>query len=108
MPAPSASIPVVFEVLDYQQMNEVAAYGGFAAVTTTGAWARQYNDELSKSYRFGLSKIYANNLVRPRSLLCLSPSLQQSDRRETRVMSHVSPTATFSRTTSTSPIRTGR
>ena len=49
--------PVVFEVLDYQQMNEVAAYGGFPRRYHHWRFGMQY-DELSKSYRFGLSKIY--------------------------------------------------
>ncbi|MGD0229100.1 MAG: SpoVR family protein [Syntrophorhabdales bacterium] len=49
--------PVIFEVLDYQQMNEVAAYGGFPRRYPHWRFGMQY-DELSKSYRFGLSKIY--------------------------------------------------
>jgi len=49
--------PVIFEVLDYREMNEVAAYGGFPHRYPHWRFGMQY-EELSKSYRFGLSKIY--------------------------------------------------
>jgi stage V sporulation protein R len=49
--------PVIFEVLDYQEMNEVAAYGGFPHRYPHWRFGMQY-EELSKGYRFGLSKIY--------------------------------------------------
>ena len=49
--------PVIFEVLDYREMNEIAAYGGFPHRYPHWRFGMQYED-LSKSYRFGLSKIY--------------------------------------------------
>ena len=49
--------PVIFEILDYQELNEVAAYTGFAQRFPHWTFGMYY-DELSKSYRFGLSKIY--------------------------------------------------
>jgi stage V sporulation protein R len=49
--------PVIFEVLDYQEMNEVAAYSGFPHRYQHWRFGMSY-EELSKSYRFGLSKIY--------------------------------------------------
>jgi stage V sporulation protein R len=49
--------PVIFEVLDYQEMNEIAAYGGFPHRYSHWRFGMQY-EELSKSYRFGLSRIY--------------------------------------------------
>lgn len=49
--------PVIFEVLDYGEMNEVAAYGGFPHRYPHWRFGMAY-EELAKSYRFGLSKIY--------------------------------------------------
>lgn len=48
---------VVFEVLDWNQLNEVAAYGGFPNRYPHWRFGMQY-EELSKSYSYGLSKIY--------------------------------------------------
>lgn len=47
----------VFEVLDYDEINMVAAYGGFPVRYPHWRFGAQY-DELSKSYSYGLSKIY--------------------------------------------------
>src|SRR6185436_5934193 len=47
----------VFEVLDYQQMNEVAAYGGFPTRYPHWRFGMEY-EQLSKGYEYGLSKIY--------------------------------------------------
>jgi len=49
--------PVIFEVLDYSDMNEIAAYGGFPL--RYGHWTFGMNfEEIHKSYTYGLSKIY--------------------------------------------------
>jgi stage V sporulation protein R len=48
---------VVFEVLDWNQLNEVAAYGGFPNRYPHWRFGMTY-EELSKSYSYGLSKIY--------------------------------------------------
>jgi stage V sporulation protein R len=48
---------VVFEVLDWNQLNEVAAYGGFPNRYPHWRFGMEY-EELSKSYAYGLSKIY--------------------------------------------------
>ena len=48
---------VVFEVLDYDQLNEVAAYGGFPTRYPHWRFGMDY-EELAKSYSYGLSKIY--------------------------------------------------
>ena len=48
---------VVFEVLDYDQLNEVASYGGFPTRYPHWRFGMDY-EELSKSYSYGLSKIY--------------------------------------------------
>ncbi len=49
--------PVIFEVLDWRQMNEVAAYGGFPNRYPHWRFGMEY-EQLSKSYAYGLSKIY--------------------------------------------------
>jgi len=48
---------VIFEVLDYWELNEVAAYSGFPYRYPHWRFGMQY-DRLSKSYTYGLSKIY--------------------------------------------------
>lgn len=47
----------IFEVLDFKQMNEVAAYGGFPNRYPHWRFGMEY-EHLSKSYTYGLSKIY--------------------------------------------------
>ncbi len=49
--------PVIFEMLTYDQMNEVAAYGGFPSRYPHWRFGMEY-EQLSKSYEYGLSKIY--------------------------------------------------
>src|SRR5262247_684185 len=48
---------VVFEVLDYDQLNEVAAYGGFPTRYPHWRFGMDY-EELAKTYTYGFSKIY--------------------------------------------------
>jgi stage V sporulation protein R len=47
----------IFEILDYDRMNEVAAYGGFPSRYPHWRHGMEY-EQLSKSYEYGLSKIY--------------------------------------------------
>jgi stage V sporulation protein R len=49
--------PVIFEVLDWKQMNMVASYGGFPNRYPHWSFGMEY-ERLSKSYSYGLSKIY--------------------------------------------------
>ncbi len=49
--------PVVFEVVDYEQMNALAAYGGFPTRYPHYRFGMEYL-QLSKSYEYGLHKIY--------------------------------------------------
>ena len=49
--------PTIFEVLNYDQMNEVAAYGGFPTRYPHWRFGMEY-ERLSKSHEYGLSKIY--------------------------------------------------
>jgi stage V sporulation protein R len=47
----------IFELVDYRQLNEVAAYGGFPTRYPHWRWGMEY-ERLSKSYTYGLSVIY--------------------------------------------------
>src|SRR5208282_1079218 len=47
----------VFEVLDAEDLNEIAAYGGFPTRYPHWSFGMQY-EELHKGYDYGLSKIY--------------------------------------------------
>ncbi|MRG91521.1 SpoVR family protein [Polyangium spumosum] len=49
--------PTIFEILTYDQMNEIAAYGGFPSRYPHWRYGMEY-EQLSKSYEYGLSKIY--------------------------------------------------
>lgn len=49
--------PVLYEMVDYHTMSEVAAYGGFPTRYPHWSFGMEY-ERLSKSYGFGLSKIY--------------------------------------------------
>jgi stage V sporulation protein R len=48
---------ILFEVLDYKKMNEVAAYGGFPTRYPHWRFGMEY-EGLSKGYQYGLQKIY--------------------------------------------------
>ena len=47
----------IFEMVDYEQMNMLAAYGGFPTRYPHYRWGMEYQ-QLSKSYEYGLHKIY--------------------------------------------------
>jgi stage V sporulation protein R len=49
--------PQVFEVVDYEQMCEIASYGGFPVRYPHWRFGMEY-DHLIKSHTYGLSKIY--------------------------------------------------
>ncbi len=49
--------PTVYEVLSYDQMNEVASYGGFPTRYPHWRFGMEY-EQMSKSAEYGLSKIY--------------------------------------------------
>src|SRR5690606_19124332 len=48
---------VVYEVLDWEEINEVAAFGGYPARYPHWRFGMEYI-ELSRSYAYGLSKVY--------------------------------------------------
>src|SRR3954453_8834487 len=47
----------VFEVLTYDELNMVAAYGGFPTRYPHWRWGMEY-EQLAKGYEYGVSKIY--------------------------------------------------
>jgi stage V sporulation protein R len=47
----------VFEIIDYHKMNSIASYGGFPTRYPHWRFGMEY-EQLSKSYSYGLSKIY--------------------------------------------------
>ena len=47
----------IFEMVDYDQMSQLAAYGGFPKRYPHWSFGMQY-EQLSKGYEYGLSKIY--------------------------------------------------
>ena len=49
--------PIVYEMLTYDQMNEVAAFSGFPQRYPHWRFGMEY-EQLSKSYEYGASKIY--------------------------------------------------
>ncbi len=48
---------IMFEVLSYEEMNEVASYGGFPKRYPHWRFGMEY-ERMSKSYSYGLHKIY--------------------------------------------------
>ncbi len=48
---------VIFEVVDFQQMNEIASYLGFPVRYPHWRWGMEY-ERMRKSYAYGLHKIY--------------------------------------------------
>ncbi|RMG07028.1 MAG: SpoVR family protein [Planctomycetota bacterium] len=48
---------ICFELLDYDQINEVAAYGGFPTRYPHWKWGMDF-EQLNKGYVYGLQKIY--------------------------------------------------
>jgi len=51
------TFPVVFETVDYAQMNQLAAYTGFPVRYPHWRWGMEY-ERLARSYEYGLHKIY--------------------------------------------------
>ena len=49
--------PVIFELVDYDTISKLAAYGGFPVRYPHWRFGMEY-DQLSKGYRYGLQKIY--------------------------------------------------
>ena len=56
-PTASTSTTRIFEVLDYDEISEIAALGGFPTRYPHWRFGMEY-EQLSKGYRYGLQKIY--------------------------------------------------
>lgn len=77
---------VIFEVLDWEEINEIAAYGGYPARYPYWRFGMEYH-ALSRSYAYGLQKIYEmviNNDPCYAYLLAANPVVDQK-----LVMAHV-------------------
>src|SRR3954471_7238240 len=78
--------PIVFEMLSYDMMNEIAAYGGFPNRYPHWRFGMEY-EQLSKSYEYGLSKIYEMVINNEPSYAYLMESNADVDQKI--VMAHV-------------------
>src|SRR5271156_4578196 len=78
--------PVVFEILSYDQMNEIAAYGGFPNRYPHWRYGMEY-ERLAKSYEDGLSKIYEMVIINHLSYAYLLEGNSLTDQK--LVMAHV-------------------
>jgi stage V sporulation protein R len=76
----------VFEVLNYEEMNMVAAYGGFPTRYPHWRFGMEY-ERLSKGYEWGLSKIYEMVINNDPSYAYLLESNMDVDQK--LVMAHV-------------------
>ncbi len=76
----------IFEVLDYRQINEVAAYDGFPSRYPHWRFGMEYT-RLSKSYAYGLHRIYEMVINNNPSFAYLLASNKNVDQK--MVMAHV-------------------
>lgn len=77
---------VMFEVLDWNQMNVVASYGGFPSRYPHWRFGMEY-EHISKSYAYGLTKIYEMVINNDPSYAYLLHSNAMTDQK--MVMAHV-------------------
>ena len=77
---------VVFELLDYDQINSIASLGGFPVRYPHWRFGMEY-DQLSKSYTYGLQKIYELVINNNPSYAYLMKSNEMVDQK--LVMAHV-------------------
>ena len=77
---------VVFEVLDFQTMNQIAAYGGFAVRYPHWRWGMEY-ERLSKRDAYGMGRIYEMVINNDPCYAYLQESNSTTDQK--LVMSHV-------------------
>ena len=76
----------IFQILDYDELNMVAAYGGFPIRYPHWRFGMEY-EALAKSYQFGLSKIYEMVINTNPSYAYLMKGNTDTDQR--LVMAHV-------------------
>ncbi len=77
---------VLFEVVSYDELNMIAAYGGFPTRYPHWKFGMEY-EQLSKSYAYGLSKIYEMVINNDPSYAYLLASNEDVDQK--LVMAHV-------------------
>lgn len=78
--------PTIFELVDYDTMNQLAAYGGFPVRYPHWRFGMEY-DQLSKGYRYGLQKIYEMVI---NTIPCYAYLMQSNDIVDQKlVMAHV-------------------
>lgn len=77
---------VIFEVLDFQTMNQIAAYGGFAVRYPHWKWGMEY-ERLSKRDAYGMGRIYEMVINNDPCYAYLQESNAVSDQK--LVMAHV-------------------
>lgn len=77
---------VIFEVVDFQRMNEIAAYMGFPTRYPHWRWGMEY-ERLKKSYTYGLHRIYEMVINNDPSYAYLLDSNELVDQKI--VMAHV-------------------
>jgi hypothetical protein len=88
---------VIYEMITYEKMSEIAAYGGFPTRYPHWRFGMEY-DRLSKSHTYGLSKIYELVINTDPCYAYLLEGNALVDQK--LVMAHVFGHATSSRTTS--------
>ncbi|KAA3658180.1 MAG: SpoVR family protein, partial [Calditrichaeota bacterium] len=76
----------IFELITYEEINYIASYGGFPIRYPHWRFGMQY-EELSKSYAYGLSKIYEMVINNDPCYAYLMKSNQMVDQK--LVMAHV-------------------
>jgi len=79
-------LETVFEILSYEELNMVAAYGGFPTRYPHWRWGMDY-EQLSKGYEYGLSKIY--ELRHQQRPLLRVPARGDAEVDQKLVMAHV-------------------
>ncbi len=96
---------VIFELMPFEAINMVAAYGGFPTRYPHWRFGMEY-EQLSKSYSYGLSKIYEMVINNDPCYAYLLEGNSLVDQK--LVMAHVFAHVTSSRTTFISPTLTAK
>ena len=90
--------PVIFEMCDYEQMNQIAAYGGFPQRYPHWRFGMEY-ERLRKQHHYGLGRIYEMVINNDPCYAYLQES-QSARRSEAGHRPRLWPLAISSRTTS--------
>ena len=96
---------IVFEMCDYDEINMIAAYGGFPTRYPHWRWGMDFL-QMRKGYEYGLQKIYEMVINTVPSYAYLLDNNTFMDQK--LVMAHVTGMSTFSPTPAGSGTPTGR